>query len=414
MNQRRRNLIFHHNDLDGYMSMAIVKRFCEDVLCEDVVTIECDHEKHSLEMYAGQQSAWFDPFDAVWVLDLSIGGGTASIYQTLRDRFGADFVWIDHHQTSYDYALNSVDNIIEGEIITNGSGEPEIRVGCSVGCSPKSATELALSYIIEDRYIPLRDSNRGDTSKCISIFETLAYGDEKHKQRAGKVFKLVTVWDTYQTSHPFFGEAQKFMLGTQMHCVPNDQYWGIFTKNIGDVESAVSWAVEIGEAIKTREENINHRAMEKNAFVARIELPGGVKVLDGDTDGIQSSAVYADVLCVNKIGGSAMFGEYADKFPLLLTYIDVNGDVPGVVKFSVYSDLPAKFTNNVSINAGKFAAAMSPSGGGHKGAAGFLSNFDFRNELHLTNNLGLGPEDFLKKYQPTISGDKYALRKDNT
>ena len=85
------NLIFHHTDMDGYSSAAVVEHFVNNCYCRPVnynnylPTLEEIHK-------TGKE------FDTIYIVDYSFTNDTLYLLQELLEEYNV--VWIDHHKSS--------------------------------------------------------------------------------------------------------------------------------------------------------------------------------------------------------------------------------------------------------------------------------------------------------------------------
>lgn len=88
-------LIYYHNDADGIMSAAVVKQ---------ALLQKASKAPKQFEFIPFGYSTAYDisgvtreKYSQVYVVDAFLGVESTA---ALRDRFGADFIWIDHHKTA--------------------------------------------------------------------------------------------------------------------------------------------------------------------------------------------------------------------------------------------------------------------------------------------------------------------------
>lgn len=314
--------IIHHNDLDGYASAGIAKAFL-------------DKQKiypNLIEMNYGMTLPdIFKPEDTVYMLDFSLQ--PFSKMYALKESVET-LIWLDHHASAFkDY------------VAWHEQGRYE---------ELKGAPKLGVT----------------ETSLCGAERTWMWFSDCKDIPEA---IKLVGDWDTWRHVKIEASEAPFFkMYFDTMSPAQVVEWFSRYAFNTFRKESAytrmadVVDAIQVGRCVKAFETTESTYLMKNRAFEAKLVVP--------HEHPSPASTVY-NVIAAN-IGarGSDRFASVyiPDKHDMMVGFAYEN---TGKVTVSLYSTNPhidCGATAKLCGQAGPF-----PGGGGHKGAAGFQTSWEF-------------------------------------
>lgn len=134
-------VIFHHNDLDGRCSGAIIKKYLLKSYGENIeskiFTFEVDYDENK-QKEAIEESA-LDSETIIYVVDFSFN---VDLMEYLYSLAGQNFIWIDHHITAIQKMKDKQD-IIVGVRHTEYSA----TMLCWIYCFGREFTPTAVKYI---------------------------------------------------------------------------------------------------------------------------------------------------------------------------------------------------------------------------------------------------------------------------
>jgi oligoribonuclease NrnB/cAMP/cGMP phosphodiesterase (DHH superfamily) len=316
--------IIHHNDLDGYASAGIAKAFLE----------KQGIHPHFIEMNYGMTLPdVFNQQDTVYMLDFSLQ--PFSKMYALRESV-EKFVWLDHHDSAFkDYAE------------WHSKGKYESLLGAPM-------TD------------PLTSSFCGAERTWIWF---------KPNGEIPDAIKLVGDWDTWRhakmvdSKAPFFkmyfdtmvpeGVIEWFYRYTLDTMRPNSGYTTMIK---------VDEAIQIGTSIKMYEVSESTALMKSRAFEAELVVPFA------DPRLCSCSNTYAVIAANMGQRGSDRFASVykPEKHQIMLGFAYENTEK---VTVSLYSTNPDIDCGAIAKRCGE--AGPFPGGGGHKGAAGFQTSWEF-------------------------------------
>lgn len=318
--------IIHHNDLDGYASAGIAKAFL-------------DKQKiypNFIEMNYGMTLPdVFKPEDTVYMLDFSLQ--PFSKMYALKESVET-LIWLDHHASAFkDYAA------------WHEQGKYEALEG-----APKQGVT--------------------ETPFCGAERTWMWFSDCKDIPEA---IKLVGDWDTWRhvkikaSEAPFFKTYFDTMSPAQVV-----EWFSRYALNTFRKESAytrmadVTDAIQVGRCVKSYEIQESIYLMKLRAFEAKLVVP-----LPAPSRGNSVLPTVYSVIAANMgARGSDRFASVynPDKHEMMCGFAYEN---TGKVTVSLYSTNPDIDCGAIAKRCGD--AGPFPGGGGHKGAAGFQTSWEF-------------------------------------
>lgn len=323
--------IIHHNDLDGYASAGIAKAFLD----KQGIYPAFHEMNYGMKLPDGIHRE-----DTVYMLDFSLQPFDAGM-EALADRV-ENFIWIDHHASSIGaYKLLQQERGL-------GYGYDGVRIDGYCGA------ELTWAWF----NLPGKS--------LMQVEELCANG-------APDAIKLVGDWDTWRhakmvdSKAPFFkmyfdtmvpeGVIEWFYRYTLDVMRPNSGYTTMIK---------VDEAIHIGTSIKMFEVSESAALMKSRAFEAKLIVP----FLKPSYGGTVHSVIAANM---GQRGSDRFASVYnAEKHEIMLGFAYEN---TGKVTVSLYSTNPDIDCGALAKRCGE--AGPFPGGGGHKGAAGFQTSWDF-------------------------------------
>lgn len=323
--------IIHHNDLDGYASAGIAKAFLD----------KQGIYPHFIEMNYGMTlpDDMFNQQDTVYMLDFSLQPFDAGM-EALADRV-ENFIWIDHHASS----ISAYKLLQQEKGLSWGYDGARLDGYCGA--------ELTWAWF-----------NLSDSP--LNMLEDLC-------REAPDAIKLVGDWDTWRhakmvdSKAPFFkmyfdtmvpeGVIEWFYQHTLDCLRPNSGYTTMV---------AVDEAVRVGTSIKMYEVSESAALMKSRAFDAKLVVPF--------PEPTRGSSVYSVIAANFGARGSDRFASVynEEKHEIMLGFAYENTDK---VTVSLYSTNPDIDCGAIAKRCGE--AGPFPGGGGHKGAAGFQTSWEF-------------------------------------
>jgi oligoribonuclease NrnB/cAMP/cGMP phosphodiesterase (DHH superfamily) len=321
--------IIHHNDLDGYASAGIAKAFLE----------KQGIHPHFIEMNYGMELPdVFKREDTVYMFDFSLQPFDEAM-EALADRV-ENFIWIDHHASSI-----SAYKLLQQEKGLSW-GYDGVRLDGYCGA------ELTWAWFrLPDR--------------SLSELEELCH-------EAPEAIKLVGDWDTWRHAKMVDSKAPFFKMYFDTLGPEGVIDWfytyanaAAFRENSAYVNMVkVDEASMIGTRIKMFEVSESAALMKSRAFEA--------KLCSNSIDGFLR--VYSVIAANMGQRGSDRFASVynAEKHEIMLGFAYEN---TGKVTVSLYSTNPDIDCGAIAKRCGD--AGPFPGGGGHKGAAGFQTSWEF-------------------------------------
>lgn len=334
---------FHHNDMDGYASASVVYHK-ESLLGNGMISKDFCELNHNKKKDNEKLLSCKD-YRRVYVVDYSFSDEQADVLKELCES-NNEVIWIDHHISSSEFINNN----------------PEIKNIDNLDyCFVMGYSGAALCWymlmIPEELYNFDRDS--------------YDFYNEKYSKYYPEHIKLVSDYDTftlrYDNSESFrYGYDYLFNnpdfinryldLRINMGTTTSERR---FTKILAfnqlnlmsqmkidklELEAAISHIVEIGETIKNYIQLDSQKAASYNGYEAELE--------DGTI-----------AFVINKNVNAKMLGDIYKKYDVIITWT-FNGEQ---YSYAVYSyNKPGQF------DCSKYAKLHG--GGGHVGAAGFMSD----------------------------------------
>lgn len=328
--------IIHHNDLDGYASAGIARAF----LAKEKVY------PNFIEMNYGMALPdVFKPEDTVYMLDFALQPFDEAM-EALANKVET-FIWIDHHASSI-----SAYNLLRQE---KGAlwGYEGVRLDGYCGA------ELTWAWF----NLP---------GKSLTQLEELC-------SKAPDAIKLVGDWDTWRHAKMVDSKAPFFKMYFDT-LVPEGviEWFYHYTNDVLRPNSGYTTMVKIDEAISTGvsikmyEVSESAALMKSRAFDAELVVPFSDPRLCSNT--------YSVIAANFGARGSDRFGSVYDpnKHQIMLGFAYEN---TGKVTVSLYSTDPEIDCGALAKRCGE--AGPFPGGGGHKGAAGFQTSWEFLMEKLL-------------------------------
>lgn len=328
--------IIHHNDLDGYASAGVALAFLDK---------QGIYPKLIEMNYGMTLPDVFGPEDTVYMLDFSLQPFDEGM-EALANRVDK-FIWIDHHASSISaYELLQKEKGI-------GWGYEGVRLDGVCGA------ELTWAWF----NLP---------GKSLASLPTLC-------AEVPDALKLVGDWDTWRhakivdSKAPFFkmyfdtmvpeGVIEWFYSYTLDTLRPNADYTTMVN---------VDEAIRIGTSIKMFEVSESSALMKSRAFDAELTVPYPAS--------IHGRHVYSVIAANFGARGSDRFASVYDpeKHQIMLGFAYEN---TGKVTVSLYSTDPDINCGDIAKRCGEIGPF--PGGGGHKGAAGFQTSWEFLMEKLL-------------------------------
>jgi len=325
--------IIHHNDLDGYASAGIAKAFLDKQGIYPTL-----HEMN----YGMALPEGIHPEDTVYMLDFSLQPFDEAM-EALANRVDK-FIWIDHHASSIGaYKLLQEEKGM-------GWGYDGVRLDGYCGA------ELTWAWF----NLPGKS--------LMQVEELCANG-------APAAIRLVGDWDTWRhakmvdSKAPFFkmffdtlapnGVIEWFRAYTEEMCPE-------WNGHIKCPEEMVKVAIEVGTYIKMFEVSESAALMKSRAFEAKLYAPY--------PHPFPASTVYNVIVANMGQRGSDRFASVYDpnKHEIMLGFAYENTDK---ITVSLYATHPLIDCGAIAKSCGE--AGPFPGGGGHKGAAGFQTSWEF-------------------------------------
>ncbi len=302
--------VYHHNDHDGIIAAGILYNHH----IKD--NIFCD-EDFSFHMIDYDTELNFDNIntgdDQVYFLDYSFSNEhNLKEFKKLLDRRKNmhDIIWIDHHKTS-------IGLFEEYEI-------PGIRNTALCGAA---WTYLKVNGILS-RWIKNNVDLDKDASKLFHFSEY-------------KIPLFLKFIDDYDCWKKIYLSTNDFHYGLQISS-PKDLIISKLLNSDSGIEDIASIGEQIQEYLK-----FENREYHINMYGFEYTLPeehGGLKCF-----------------CINRKGNSIMFGDKINKYDAVIPFFYINGKW----KYSIFS-------NKDNIDCSQIAKTYG--GGGHKGAAGWITD----------------------------------------
>jgi hypothetical protein len=354
-----RCVIYHNQDLDGWMSAAIVKYWYESlypgktVHLGDIVLDPDDEKGRSLNFIGwnyGDPIPDLSPYDQVIMCDISFPPTTMSALYTDKNK---ELIWIDHHISAISDSIAPADDKIrydrDGSPVTVPYNEAK-----GLRYTQYAACELTWKYFFPDKEMPeiVRQLGRYDCFGHKGTYEEQLILEFQYGARA-----LIS---NYKQAYEYLDKSLKF--GTPVE-EERDKYVAWYNRKTGNLEHRYvgKERVVIGTH-KRIESEIRGKGIHIYEYLkkdAKSTYKSGFPVMFDYPDGTQKKFI-----CFNK-----------NRFNPVNFGIDYHKDgydgaacfwrkSDGNWAFSLYND-------NKKLDCSLIAKQFG--GGGHAGASGFIT-----------------------------------------
>lgn len=332
--------IYHHNDNDGIVSGATI------------YSMECRNRKIKLTDYYNNiedvclyKVSYDNPLsfkevedgDKVYLVDYSFSNKTTvKNAERLFYNKEIEVVWIDHHATSvkvYDIYKGILDDIYNNYAFINTDWCAAVLcfIYMHKGHESNQIGKAELDWYINE--------NVPDFFKYIDSWDRFTHEMENTIQfNYGMTSKNNDIKEYFKDIYGI--NTLPYMLGAEHYLLEK-----IFIKNI----------IKSGKSVSGYIEKENKKKIHSSGFDAKI-------IKDGKT---------YEMLCLNSIGGSLMFGDALNDYDICCSF-NYNGEK---FTYSLYKG------TNADVDCGEICSILGAKeeygnhgGGGHKGAAGFISD----------------------------------------
>ena len=327
-------LCYHHNDMDGKTAANEVYKYFErnHIPAVSEMFIQRGYDEH------------FNPrdYEGKWVYIVDLSFTKTSIEKLFAICEGANKVtWIDHHSSS----LKCIE---DPEILKKLLNYTNLNFIVNNNACGALLTHMYFRGVFgnfKSQYIPDFDFHY-DTAGRIIIDDPDGGGN---RLAIPMYLKHVDEWDRW-----VYGENQIpvfFNFGSDNH---NTNLFAYPVKNANDkVYNSGFWT-----------------ALENSTFVNQLIKEGEIikKYVDTQAarntehDGYECKIGGHKAFVLNSSGNSMMAGDKINKYDLICLW-HYDGKL-NKYKYSLYSE-------NEGVNCAEIATSIEPSGGGHRGAAGF-------------------------------------------
>lgn len=319
-------LIYHHTDMDGYVSASQIVEKCknEDIL--DIDNIPVNYPEPDKFPYPSKK------YNYIYIVDVSFTEPTMKCLLKLKE-YSDNIIWLDHHASSLELFKKNTKTFQNNDI----RGIIDTKVCASVIC------------FLYKKYADDEHRNYKIKNNVLSIFDDISRGvryDDLNpltKYNIPEWLYYVDQWDTWKHTEANIEDVLSFKYIFETHDMYNNlkllikNYDSIYT----DINTGLSVLMKIGKYISKYVSNENKEKQEL-AF-------------EYDFEGIKT-------LCINSDGNSMLFGDKIKEYDMCCLF-NFNGKEERW-KYSLYSE-------NKKINCAKIAEKYK--GGGHPGASGFAT-----------------------------------------
>ena len=309
--------ILHHNDADGFGAAYIVKRQYENSK-RDIKLYELDYNK-ILPLDEIEKD------EQVFIVDFSLDPN--DMLKLLNKT--QNVTWIDHHKSAIER---------HNEWWNNLSMSSGLKDLAGVRLNGISGTGLTYLYfeegVTQDYWNELLKVSLNEEEALDTLKQLL--------KNAPLWVRLVDDWDVWNLTMP---ESEQLQIA-----IANKLTIDLFEEMDNTPE-------KLDRLLTTGQSYLDYRKEWSNKFMDKYGFERDIVY-----DGQEYHCLVANLGNAN----SKFFGDNEDKYDMLITYC-YNGDN---YNYSLYS-------TKDNVDCSVIAKAMG--GGGHKGAAGFSSKYDFEN-----------------------------------
>ena len=331
--------IFHHDDLDGKVSAAVMYEYYRNFRKEYRKTFfhECNYTE---PLYFSD----IPDGDAIIIVDYAPRSNVKDIADIIEAK-NHEFVWIDHHKTSFDMLdeIKIYDDTLRDAMLA-GDLQRDYKAKVYLNES-YCAAYLCYEWCIRQKY-PNMSVER------IEMPDLIKYTDSHDRW---KFYMDRTADFVYGTNSFEFDPNNLFKI---VHKQPKEMFTQPLLKNIKkENESFINQTITKGKPIKIYEDNKNETAYRHHGFDFTI-----IDRIDKNNEQIYSCTA------LNIRGNSSVFGDSYNRNDIVVPFsYDSNG-----YKYSFYSKKEAW---KGILNCKEIAKLLSDkfgdcSGGGHLNAAG--------------------------------------------
>lgn len=318
--------ILHHDDADGRGAASIISIMQKNRNKEDFIELnysdEIPYERISKN-------------ELVYIVDYSFSNNEIYKYKKLLE-ITNNIIWIDHHQSSYDMLKNNKELIDTFKGIVVPSNKKEGLSG------------IALAYIWY--YMPNTDCT------IVSDYDTFTKNNGYNSELPIYI-ELLSDYDTWQKT---FIDSERFsfaIYGNEEAKDPTSTFWvQLFNQSLNNNEKLVQELIEEGTLIEKYKMITDKDYIDKYGYEVTLGTELG---LDKDYN----------CMAVNTRSNSLIFGNLIDNYDAVICYW--SKERSNKFEHSI-------FTVKDDVNCGKIAETIAEylgcTGGGHKGAAGFVSD----------------------------------------
>lgn len=318
--------IIHHNDLDGYASAGIAKAFLAHKGITPVL-----HEMN----YDRELTDVFGKDDTVYILDFSL-----QPFQKMEDLFNTvqDFIWIDHHAS----VINEYKAIQEKTGLSWGYDGLRLDGYCGA--------ELTWAWF------NLPDKSLMQVNALLNSVPA--------------AIKLVGDWDTWRHAKIENSMAPAFKTAFDTHTPEEVIQWfeNYVTKTLDHyiMDAVLTDKINQGISIEHFKIAESSSLMKSRAFNAKLWVTPPTNA--------PSSTVYSVIAANMGSRGSDRFASVykPDRHDIMLGFAYENTGKVSVSLYSTHEEINCGEIAKLCGDAGPFSG-----GGGHKGAAGFLTSWEF-------------------------------------
>jgi len=329
-------IIIHHNDDDGRCAGAIAYRQLVNPFDPRKICYEYSHNKQIDVDYDSVRDG-----EEVFIVDLSLDENIMDIIRKLHEK-NCRITHIDHHVST----VKAMENLSDEDKAIMADVRQLVKIGVS---------GALLTYV----FAAMSSDMKNNLSAMIDKFD---FTEERThfaffnngKRGLDYIVPLGIRWiDDYDVWRHQLEETRYFNLGFSMvkDKSPASEVWDpiVTPSGIRDTELLYSAYVDPGRVIFDYQTTKNEKDLSRG--------------FEYELDGVKC-------LCVNTTGNSFVFGDKIHEYPMACLFYHTGSNW----HYSLYSSETSDDAQDVSI------IAENHGGGGHKHAAGFISEkFIFEN-----------------------------------
>lgn len=357
--------IYHHDDMDGYASAAIIASIHQ--YNHDVRLIEVSHGSKPLDL----SNIDVKKKNIIYILDYSLSSDEEiiNLNNFMSQNQNQLVIFIDHHETSY--ALIDGNSCMENKFISDAiydHGIISTRVSAAVLC-------YLFKKILKDWYYMLDDENDIVLNKIRqlpdAITKDITGNDYVLFNDLPYWLALINDYDLWKLDYP---DSQAFNLA----CYAEGLY-EVFMRNVytyiinfddKGMRTFTNSLISKGFAILDYQNKNNARIMN-NSFECEMIFQFKQNDIDPNNvlnleEGIESKS--CKCLCVNGYGNSSIFGKFYNEYDAVVIF-NYDGSI-GKYKYTMYSKENGFQCNVAALF---FKKKYGLNGGGHYHAAGWSS-----------------------------------------